>query len=50
MIKENIFNGTRIISAEKPNQSKSNKCSIIHLDRDFNLFEKITAKEVDIKK
>ncbi len=48
-IKENIYNGTRIISAEKPQQSKLINVSILHLDRDFNLFEKITAKEVDIK-
>ncbi len=48
-IKENIDIGTRIISAEKPHQTKLLDVTILHLDNDFNLFEKITAKEADIK-
>jgi len=48
-IKENTSNGTRIISAEKPNQRKLINVTILHLDDNFNLFEKIIAKEADIQ-
>ena len=48
-IKENINNGIRIISAKKPDKMKLLDITILHLDNNFNLYEKITANEADIK-
>ena len=48
-IKENINSGTRIISAEKPDKKKLLVVTILHLDKDYNLYEKITAEEADIQ-
>lgn len=48
-IKENTNNGIRIISAKKPDKMKLLDITILHLDNNFNLYEKITANEADIK-
>ena len=48
-IKENINSGTRIISAEKPDKKKLLVVTILHLDNNYNLYEKITAEEADIQ-
>ncbi len=48
-IKENLSNGTRIISAEKPERENLINVSIIHLDKNFNLIEKIISKSANIQ-
>ena len=48
-IKENLSNGTRIISAEKPERENLINVSIIHLDKNFNLIEKIISKRANIQ-
>ena len=48
-IKENLKNGSRIISAEKPEGVNLLDVTIFHLDKNFNLKEKIISKKVNIK-
>ena len=48
-IKENLPKGTRIISATKPEKENLLDVTIIHLDNNFNLVEKIISKKVLIK-
>ena len=48
-IKENIQNGSRIISAIKPESENLLGVTIIHLDKDFNLIDKIISKKANIK-
>ena len=44
-IKENLPKGTRIISATKPEKENLLDVTIIHLDNNFNLVEKIISKK-----
>jgi len=48
-IKENINDGTRIISAVKPEKENLIDVTITHLDKKYNLIEKIVSKKVNIK-
>ena len=48
-IKENLKNGSRIISADKPEGDNLVNTTIFHLDTNSNLIEKITAKKTFIK-
>ena len=48
-IKENLALGTRIISSSKPEKENLLDVTIIHLDDNFNLIEKIISKKVSIK-
>ena len=48
-IKENILNGERIISAEKPDGFELINVTIFHLDKNYLLKEKIVADKADIK-
>ena len=48
-IKENINDGTRIISAVKPEKENLIDVTITHLDKEYNLIEKIVSKKVNIK-
>ena len=48
-IKENINGGTRIISAVKPEKENLIDVTITHLDKEYNLIEKIVSKKVNIK-
>ena len=48
-IKENLDKGTRIISATKPEKENLIDVTIVHLDKDYNLIEKIISKKVNIK-
>ncbi len=47
-IKENLDNGSRIISASKPEKESLLNVTITHLDENFNLVEKIISKKADI--
>jgi len=47
-IKESTNKGERIISAAKPDGKNLIDVTIFHLDENFNLFEKIMSKKVDI--
>ena len=44
VIKENLPKGTRIISATKPEKENLLDVTIIHLDNNFNLVEKLFQK------
>ncbi len=48
-IKENILNGERIISAEKPDGFELINVTIFHLDKNYLLKEKIVADKADIE-
>ena len=48
-IKENLKNGFRIISADKPEGDNLINTTIFHLDNNSNLVEKITSKKTNIK-
>ncbi len=48
-IKENLPNGSRIISAAKPEGKTLLDVSILHLDEDFNLIEKIKSKKANVQ-
>ena len=48
-IKENIENGSRIISAAKPEGKELLDVTILHLDQNFNLSKKIKSKKVNIQ-
>ena len=48
-IKENLKNGFRIISADKPEGDNLINTTIFHLDDNSNLVEKITSKKAYIK-
>ena len=48
-IKENLDNGSRIISAAKPEKENLLDVTITHLDKNFNLTEKIVSKKANIK-
>jgi lipopolysaccharide export system permease protein len=48
-IKENTKNGQRIITADKPDGFYLIDVTIFHLDKDYNLTEKIISKKVNIK-
>ena len=48
-IKENTKNGQRIITADKPDGLYLIDVTIFHLDKDYNLKEKIVSKKVNIK-
>ncbi len=48
-IKEDINDGERIISATKPKNKSLVNVNIFHLDKNYNLKEKIISKEVDIR-
>ena len=48
-IKENLDQGTRIISATKPENENLIDVTIVHLDKNFNLIEKIISKRVNIQ-
>ena len=48
-IKENIGEKTRIISATKPEKQNLIDVTIVHLDKNFNVVEKIMSKKVNIK-
>ncbi len=47
-IKENLDNGERIISAQKPLGDNLIKVTIFNFDNEFNLLEKILAEEANI--
>ena len=47
-VKENLGNETRIISAEKPEGKTLIDVTIIYLDKNFLLKEKINSKTADI--
>ncbi len=47
-IKENLKVGPRIISADKPEGQSLINVTIFHLDKNFNLLEKIVSKKVQI--
>ena len=47
-IKENLKAGPRIISADKPEGQSLVNVTIFHLDKNFNLLEKIVSKKVQI--
>ena len=47
-IKENLNNGSRIISAKKPEKESLLDVTITHLDKDFSLVEKIISKKANI--
>ena len=49
-IKENLENGERIISAQKPDGVSLINITIFHLDKNFSLKEKIIAKKANIEK
>jgi lipopolysaccharide export system permease protein len=48
-IKENLQNGRRIISAEKPDGENLINVAIFHFNDDYSLSEKIIAERVNIK-
>ena len=48
-IKENLDRGTRIISATKPENENLIDVTIVHLDKNYNLIEKIISKEANIR-
>tara|TARA_B100001248_G_scaffold172182_1_gene130500 strand:- start:22552 stop:23640 length:1089 start_codon:yes stop_codon:yes gene_type:complete len=48
-IKESLRKGERIISAEKPDGSNLIGVVIFHLDKNFNLIEKIVSKKANIE-
>ena len=48
-IKENIEGGSRISSASKPENENLLDVTIIHLDHNYNLLQKIIAKKANIK-
>lgn len=48
-IKENIEDGNRIITASKPKGFELVDVTIFHLNKNYNLVEKITSKKVSIK-
>jgi len=48
-IKENIEGGSRISSASKPENENLLDVTIIHLDNNYNLLQKIVAKKANIK-
>lgn len=48
-IKENLSDGRRIITADRPEQTNLIDVTIFHLDENYNLIEKIFSKEVNIK-
>ena len=48
-IKENLDNGSRIISATKPERENLLDVTITHLDDNFNLIEKIVSNKANIK-
>ena len=48
-IKENLKNGNRIITANRPDGLSLIDVTIFHLDKEYNLSEKIISKKVDIK-
>ena len=50
MDKENLENGERIISAQKPDGVSLINITIFHLDKNFSLKEKIIAKKANIEK
>ena len=47
-IKETLKNQERIITASKPNSYELNNVTIFHLNKNYKLKEKITAKSADI--
>ena len=48
-IKESLNKGERIISAKKPEGMNLIDVTIFHLDEEYNLYEKIISKKVNIK-
>ena len=48
-IKENLKEGSRIISAVKPEGKVLLDVTILHLDKNFNLIEKIESKKVNVE-
>ncbi len=48
-IKESLNKGERIISAKKPEGMSLIDVTIFHLDEEYNLYEKIVSKKVNIK-
>ena len=48
-IKENLDTGRRIITADKPQGSNLIDVTIFHLDKNYNLKEKIFSKSADIQ-
>ena len=48
-IKENLSTGERMITANKPSGTNLIDVTIFHMDRKYNLKEKIFSKKVDIK-
>ncbi len=48
-IKENLKNGNRIITANRPDGLNLIDVTIFHLDKEYNLHEKIISKKVNIK-
>ena len=49
MDKESLNKGERIISAKKPEGMSLIDVTIFHLDEEYNLYEKIVSKKVNIK-
>ena len=48
-IKENLKENDRVITAKKTEEFKLIDVTIFHFDNKYNLYEKIFAKEVNIK-